>query len=231
MDRRVARFDPFDPSPDLANDLPDESYASPSLAYVYDTAFYGSTGPIGGARQRFEVQRAFGDQSFTQFYGDLRNYWLFGRRFTIASRALYLGRFGQSDENVRYQSIGGPTLLRGYDYRDLRLRGTKVGVVNLEFRFPIIERPRLGSSLLPPLRGAAWFDVGFARRDGTPFQFSTSEEAGPFGFRLLDGRAAFGVGVRMNLFGFAVVRLDYARPTDLKSLDKPQVLFTLAPEF
>ncbi|MFN2383409.1 MAG: DPP IV N-terminal domain-containing protein [Gemmatimonadota bacterium] len=231
VDRRVARFDPFDPTPDVADDLPNEAYATPSLAYVYDTAFYGSTGPIGGARQRFEVQRAFGDQSFSQFYGDIRNYWLFARRFTIASRALYLGRFGQSDENVRFQSIGGPTLLRGYDYRDVRLRGTKVGVVNLEFRFPIIERPRLGTSLLPPLRGAAWFDVGFARREDVPFKFSTSDDPGPFGFRLLDGRAAFGVGVRMNLFGFAVVRLDYARPTDLKSLDKPEVLFTLAPEF
>lgn len=236
VDRRLARLDIFDPVPQIEEDLPNEAYAAPSLSYVYDTAFYGSTGPIGGSRQRLEVIRAFGDRQFTQFYGDVRKYWLFRRHFTLAARTLFLGEFGPNDENQRFRTIAGPTLLRGYDpeARDdphPELIGSQVGVMNLEFRFPLIDRPLVGIGGLPPLRGAVWFDAGFARIPGRPFQFATSEEPGPFGFRLVDGRASFGAGVRMNLFGFAVMRLDYAQQTDMAGLQDGDVVFTLAPEF
>ncbi|CAN5360456.1 hypothetical protein BH18GEM1_BH18GEM1_03380 [soil metagenome] len=243
VDRRRARFNLFDPRPDVVEDLSDEAFAAPSVAYVYDTAFYGSTGPVGGSRQRFELQRAFGDRDFTQFYGDFRKYWLFDRRWTIATRLLFLGTYGQEESNLRFQSIGGPTLLRGYRYRDDDLVGTQIGLLNLEFRFPLIERPRLGSSGLPPIRGAVWYDLGFASCgderclfqtegvENVPFQFSAREGGGPLGFRLVDGRAAFGAGVRMNLLGFAVLRLDYAQQTDMAELRDGRWVFTLAPEF
>ncbi|MDX1623169.1 MAG: DPP IV N-terminal domain-containing protein [Gemmatimonadota bacterium] len=244
VDRQVARFDLFDPSPEIVEDLENEMFVSPSLAYVYDTAFYGTTGPIGGSRQRIELQRAFGDRDFTQVYGDLRKYWFFGKRFTLATRLLYLGTFGQSQENLRFQSIGGPTLLRGFDFRDVNLVGSTVGLWNLEFRFPLVERPRLGSSLLPPIRGAVWYDLGFAScgNERCPhqldsdtaresFRFSTGEDPGPLGFRLVDARAAFGAGVRTNLFGFAVLRLDYARQTDMAEVGDGRWVFTIAPEF
>jgi Tol biopolymer transport system component len=247
VDRRVARFNLFDPTPDIEEDLSNEAFASPSIAYVYDTAFYGSTGPIGGSRQRFEVQKAFGGRDFIQVYGDLRRYWMFGRRYTLAGRLLYLGTTGQEEDNLRFQSVGGPTLLRGYDYREDELIGTTVGLFNLELRFPLVERPRLGSSLLPPLRAAIWYDLGYAscgdelclhQRDfstqpvDTEFTFaSTGDDAGPLGFRLVDARAAFGAGVRTNLFGFAVLRLDYSRRTDMASIGDGRWIFTLAPEF
>ena len=249
VDRREVRFDFFDPTPDVQNNLPDEFYVSPSIAYVYDTAFYGSTGPIGGSRQRFEWQRGFGDRAFNQLYTDLRKYWLFGRRWTIASRMLFLGTWGNDPDNLRFQSIGGPTLLRGYDYDTNMLIGTNVGLFNLEFRFPLIEQPSLGAAGFPPLRGAVWYDLGFAscgddlcdhqrlRDPGSgeflrrTFRFSTSQDGGPLGFRLVDARAAFGAGMRMNLFGFAVVRLDYALQTDMAELGEGRWVFTLAPEF
>ena len=236
VDRRIARFDFFDPVPDIEEDLSNEAYAAPSTAYVYDTAFYGSTGPIGGSRQRLEVMRAIGDRQFTQLYGDLRKYWLFNKSFTIATRVLFLGEFGANEENLRYRSIAGPTLLRGYDARNRddphpELIGSQVGLMNLEFRFPLVDRPTLGLGGLPPLRGAVWFDTGFARIPGEPFQFATSVDPGPLGFRLADGRASFGAGVRMNLFGFAVMRLDWAKQTDMAELQKSKVIFTLAPEF
>jgi Tol biopolymer transport system component len=251
VDRRVARFELFAATPEIEEDLPDQAFAAPSAAYVYDTAYFGSTGPVGGSRQRIEIQRAFGDQAFTQLYGDVRSYWLIHRHLTLASRVLFLGVYGQHADNLRSQSIGGPTLLRGYDYRDARLRGTEVGLLNVEVRFPINDRPRIGGALFPPLRGAFWFDLGYARcsvacaglreesgsvddGEGLPdgdFDFSSSDSDAPFGFRLADARASFGGGVRMNLFGFAVLRLDYAVPTDLASLGKGRVLFALAPEF
>jgi Tol biopolymer transport system component len=236
VDRRIARFDFFSPTPDIEEDLPNEAYAAPSAAYVYDTAFYGSTGPIGGSRHRLEVMRAIGDRQFTQLYGDVRKYWLFRRTVTFASRLLFLGEFGNDSDNLRYRSIGGPTLLRGYDPRDRddphpELIGSQVGLVNLELRFPLIDRPSLGVGGLPPIRGAVWFDTGFARIPGEPFQFATSKDPGPFGFRLAQARASFGAGVRMNLFGFAVMRVDWAKQTDLAELDRSRILFTLAPEF
>ena len=236
VDRRIARFDFFSPTPEIEEDLPNEAYAAPSMAYVYDTAFYGSTGPIGGSRQRIEVMRAIGDRQFTQLYGDVRKYWLFRRSFTFATRLLFLGEFGQETDNIRFRSIAGPTLLRGYDARDRddphpELIGSQVGLMNVEFRFPLIDRPALGAGGLPPIRGAVWFDTGFARIPGESFKFATSQEPGPFGFRLADARASFGAGLRMNLFGFAVMRLDWAKQTDLAELGRSRVIFTLAPEF
>jgi outer membrane protein assembly factor BamA len=251
VDRRIAKFEVFAAAPEIEEDLPDQGFAAPSAAYVYDTAYYGSTGPVGGSRQRLEVQRAFGDQAFTQLYGDVRNYWLIRRDLTLASRLLFLGVYGQHADNLRFQSIGGPTLLRGYEFRDPKLRGTEVGLLNVELRFPIADRPHIAGALFPPLRGALWFDLGYARcSDGCAeardesglveegfelpdgdFTFSTDDPDAPFGLRLVDARASFGAGVRMNLFGFAVMRFDYAVPTDLASLGKGKVLFTLAPEF
>ncbi|HUP01327.1 MAG TPA: DPP IV N-terminal domain-containing protein [Gemmatimonadota bacterium] len=251
VDRREVRFNPFDLTPDVSRDLPDDAFLSPSIAYVYDTAFFGSTGPIGGSRQRLEWQRAFGDRTFNQFYGDVRKYWLFDRRWTFASRLLFLGTYGQEGDNLRLQSIGGPTLLRGYDFREDSLVGSQIGLLNLEFRFPIVERPVLGGAGFPPIRGAIWYDLGFAScgneqcphlRPRVPeegelsernakFRFSTSEDAGPLGFRLVDAKAAFGAGVRMNLLGFAVLRLDYALQTDMAEVGDGRWVFTLAPEF
>jgi len=236
VDRRIARFDFFSPTPEIEEDLSNEAYAAPSVAYVYDTAFYGSTGPIGGSRQRLEIMRAIGDRQFTQLYGDVRKYWMFRRTLTLATRFLFLGEFGSETDNIRFRSIGGPTLLRGYDARDRddphpELIGSQVGLMNLEFRFPLIDRPSFGVGGLPPIRGAVWFDTGFARIPGVPFQFATSEDPGPLGFRLADARASFGAGLRMNLFGFAVMRLDWAKQTDLAELDRSRVIFTLAPEF
>lgn len=245
VDRRIARFDLFDPTPDIEEDLDNEAYVAPSLAYVYDSGFFGSTGPIGGSRQRIEVQQGMGDREFTQLYADLRKYWFFDKRYTIATRALFLGTYGQDQDNLRFQSIGGPTLLRGFDFsREGALVGTEVGLFNLEFRFPVVERPVLGGSALPPIRGAVWYDIGYANCGGgdlcrhqrtsaedDTWQFATSEDAGPLGFRLVDGRASFGAGVRMNLFGFAVMRVDYARLTDMASVGEGKWVFTLAPEF
>ncbi|MCK5439830.1 MAG: PD40 domain-containing protein [Gemmatimonadetes bacterium] len=248
--RREARFDFFDPTPEIVDELGSDNYIAPSIGYAFDTSFFGSTGPVGGARRRFDIQKAFGDRDFSQFYGDVRNYWLLGRRYTIASRLLYLGTFGGQEDELRFQGIGGPTLLRGFDFDDDDfLVGTGVGLFNLEFRFPIIERPRLGTSLFPPIRGAIWYDLGFASCGNElcqhqqaevlaetgelreSFKFSTSQDGGPFGFRLVDARAAFGAGVRMNMFGFAVIRVDYAQQTDMAELKTGRWVFTLAPEF
>ena len=84
------------------------------------------------------------------------------------------------------RSIAGPTLLRGYDAddRDDPHPGAhrEPGRPH-EHRAPFSadRSPVLGGGALPPLRGAVWFDTGFARIQGEPFQFATSEDPGPSG--------------------------------------------------
>jgi Tol biopolymer transport system component len=246
VDRRLVRFSFFDPTPDVLDELSNEFYASPILAHVFDNALFGSTGPILGSRYRFDLQQTFGDRQYTQFLGDVRKYVRIARFFTLAGRALYLGTYGDF-EDVRIRSIGGATLLRGYDFNDNRVIGNQLGVANLELRFPIAENLRIGPVLFPPLRAAAFFDAGFAFFSTCPddpldrnqafcesregFQPFRSDEDAPLGFRLNDLRGSYGFGLRTNLFGFAVLKADWAWRTDLAGTGNHKFHFVIAPEF
>jgi Tol biopolymer transport system component len=246
VDRRLIRFSFFDPTPDVIDTISNEFYASPILAHVFDTALFGSTGPILGTRYRFDVQRTFGDRSYTQFLADMRKYFGITRWLTLATRALYLGSYGDF-EDVRIRSIGGATLLRGYEFNDTRVIGNQIGVLNTELRFPIAESLRLGPVLFPPLRGAVFFDAGFAFFSECPedpqsrsrtfcesregFRPFRSDPDAPLGFRLNDLRGAYGFGLRTNLFGFAVLKADWAWRTDLAGTGNSEFHFVISPEF
>ena len=245
VDRRLVRFDFFDLTPEVLDNISNEFYASPILAHVYDTALFGWTGPILGTRYRFDVQQTFGDRHYTQLLTDVRKYVRLFDFFTLAGRALYLASYGDFYD-VRIRSIGGATLLRGYEYNDFRVIGNQMGLGNLELRFPIAEDFRLGPVLFPPLRGAVFFDAGFAFFSNCPeetdpnFQLCTSREGfqpfrsdpdAPLGFRMNDLRGAYGFGLRTNLFGFAVLKADWAWRTDLAGTGDGEFHFVIAPEF
>ncbi len=246
VDRRIVRYDPFNLVPTVIGSFDNEFYGAPILAHVFDNALFGSTGPILGTRYRFDVQQTFGDRQYTQFLGDARKYVGLGDFFTLAGRALYLGTFGDF-EDVRIRSIGGATLLRGYEFNDLRVIGNQIGVTNLELRFPIAENLRIGPLLFPPVRGALFFDTGFAffstcptAEESTNREFCESREGfrpfrsdseAPLGFRLNDLRGSYGFGLRTNLFGFAVLKTDWAWRTDLAGTGRHEFHFVIAPEF
>jgi Tol biopolymer transport system component len=247
VDRRLVRYDFFDLTPDVLENISNEFYASPILAHVFDNTLFGYTGPILGSRYRFDIQQTFGDRQYTQFLGDVRKYVRIARFFTLAGRALYLGSYGDF-EDVRIRSIGGATLLRGYEYDDIRVIGNQIGVANLELRFPIAESLKLGPVLFPPIRGAAFFDTGFAFFSSCPEETENSNTAfcqsrddfRPFrsdpdallGFRLNDLRGSYGFGLRTNLFGFAVLKADWAWRTDLAGTSpESEFHFVIAPEF
>jgi outer membrane protein assembly factor BamA len=138
--------------------------------------------------------------------------------------------------------------LRGYEYDDIRVIGNQIGVANLELRFPIAESLKLGPVLFPPIRGAAFFDTGFAFFSSCPEETENSNTAfcqsrddfRPFrsdpeallGFRLNDLRGSYGFGLRTNLFGFAVLKADWAWRTDLAGTSpESEFHFVIAPEF
>jgi Tol biopolymer transport system component len=246
VDRRLVQFDFFDLSGNVVENLPNEYYVSPIVAHVFDNALFGSTGPIQGTRYRLDLQRPIGDRNYTQFLGDVRKYWKLFGPLTLAERALYIGTFGDFND-IRIRSFGGATLFRGFEYNDGRLIGNQLGLLNSEIRFPILESPRIGPVIFPPIHASLFFDTAFgffstcpsnpqdpnralceASNDFEPF---VSDPDAPLGFRMKDLRGAYGFGLATNLFGFAVVRASAAWLTDLASTGETQFQIVLAPEF
>ncbi len=210
-----------DPSPSSTDR---RYYAQPSIALVHDNVLFGSTGPIQGARSRLSVDRALGDLQFTTGILDVRKYLNIRHRYTIAARLIGGLSDGRDPQAFR---IGGAYTFRGADYG--ALRGTRIAVANLELRYPLIDRLKLG---FPPLdfrgiRGVLFLDMGSAWR-GRDFKFF--EEAPNGKTRLLDVKAAYGFGARINL-GYFILRYDFAQATDLHENLETIDFFTLSADF
>ena len=139
---------------------------------------------------------------------DLRNYFNIRHRYAFATR--FIGGVSEGREPQRFR-IGGGYTFRGADYGDMQ--GSRIGLANFEFRYPLIDRLKLG---FPPLdfrgiRGVLFFDAASAWT-GRDFRFF--EEAPNGKTRLADVRAAYGFGARINL-GYFILRYDLAERTDL----------------
>ena len=203
---------------------------SPYLAFVTDNTMFGYTGPISGRRMRLEVEPSVGTWKWTEYVADIRgyypilfNYITFATRFTSS---MSVGR-----DELRFPKwIGRPDFIRGYNREDLgsitctglptddgtscnsvELIGSRVAFANAELRFPIIRS--FGARLpigLPPIDGLFFYDAGVAWSKGQQVLASRPE-----GYDFSRQRAllqSYGFGVRMNLFGIAIVRWDWAVP-------------------
>ena len=204
-------------------DLKDQFFLAPSLAYVADTTLYTAIGPLDGRRARYSLYPAFGNFTYFTAAIDQRWYWRFTKRSTLAGRALALGSFG---ENARIFNVGGPDVFRGREANDADndLRGTKVALGNLEFRFPLLPKVDF-------LRGALFWDLALVWTDGVqPF---TAQDARLV--RLKDLHAAYGAGLRIPVrspFGIVNLRFDVAQETDLVSnIGDRQFLFSIGSDF
>ncbi|HKV08425.1 MAG TPA: BamA/TamA family outer membrane protein [Thermoanaerobaculia bacterium] len=200
-----------------------------SFAYVGDNSYFGYTSPARGWRYRFEVEPTFGDLEFQSVTADYRRYF-FARPVTFAARALHFGRYGSDGESDRLVPLylGRPTLVRGYEIGDIdlsectpvpgqdnacpefdRLVGSRIGVLNLELRFPLFGTEGYGLFNLPflPTELAAFVDAGAAwTKDSTPdlrFDRDTVDRV-PV--------VSAGISARVLLGGFAVLELYYAKP-------------------
>jgi hypothetical protein len=158
------------------------------------------------------------------YYPILFNYITFATRFTTS---MSVGR-----DELRFPKwIGRPDFIRGYNRENLgsvtctglptddgsscnsvELIGSRVAFGNAELRFPVIRnfgggRIPVG---LPPIDGLFFYDAGVAWSKG---QQVVSRR--PEGYNFATERAllqSYGFGVRMNLFGIAIVRWDWAVP-------------------
>jgi len=149
----------------------------PTVSWVYDNSVFGFTGPIDGFRQNtsLTVNPGIGsnDITFQTLKTDVRNYFRFGKEYTLATRGYFGQSFGDDKQNF---FLGGiPYLLGGGGETD----GVKD---NSHFRDVILDTSN--SSLIHdiyfteyafPLRGAR-----FAERFGNQATLINMEIRFPF---------------------------------------------------
>ncbi len=216
----------------VTNSRPGINYVQPSLALVFDNSLFGYVGPFMGRRYRLEVAQNIGNWRFTQLTADYRRYDKLLGPFTLATRALYFGRIGRDAD--QFLIFGGSTeLIRGntsgsYQRNECasspttssvtgctaldRLVGTQIGVASAELRFPLINA-RLGvvPSGFPPVEGALFYDIGIVKNPGNTLKWNYAPgDAQDPNIRV--PLQTIGASIRVNLFGFVVVRVDYSRP-------------------
>jgi hypothetical protein len=216
----TSRFDlPAPPSLDLFQG---------SLALIGDSSVAGYASPASGQRYRFEVAATGANLHFEQVTADYRRYF-FWRPWTLAVRALHLGRYGSDADSPQLVPlyVGDSTLVRGYGTSTLsaaectptpasascpefdRLTGSRLAVANLELRVPLFGRDdyRLVDLRFLPTELAAFLDAGTAwsSHSSPVLRFAVrSTERIPV--------ASAGVAARVVVGGLAVVQLYVAKP-------------------
>ncbi len=202
---------------------------SPYVAYVKDNTMNGYNGPISGTRARFEYQPNMGSWQWNEFLADARHYTpLLFNYVTFATRASAMLSMGR-DEMRFPKWLGSPYYIRGYNRDNMSSSqcsglptdngqqcsgvetiGSRIAFVNAELRFPLLRRisANLGM-VLPPIDGLFFYDAGVAWSKGQSLVSSMRP-----GYNIDQERAllqSYGIGARINLFNFAIIRWDYAK--------------------
>ena len=205
-------------------------YVEPSLSYVSDNTLFGYTGPIYGRRYRFGVTPAIGQFKWIGLLADYRRYnAILFSYLTIATRLTANLSYGRDADSLQ-KYLGYSDLIRGYDDQSFaitnancpadvsnaqrcnRLLGSKVVFGNIELRFPIYRGGLTGAIPIPPIEGAFFYDAGTTWFNGQKVEFKRDSQDDPANVRSL--LTSYGVGVRVNLFNYVILRWDYAIPKD-----------------
>ena len=227
---------------------PSLNFVAPYVAYVSDNTLFGYTGPIAGRRYRLQVEPAFGGLRWIEYSLDYRRYVPILFNFlTFAWRvqtSIAVGR----DEDQFPKYIGRADYVRGYDREQFvsnmcggfvntaaacsatELLGSRFLMGNVELRFPLIRRFDLGllPLSLPPVDGLFFYDAGTAWSAGQDLHLKRPPNYDQDKDRYL--LRAYGVGIRLNLFGIALMRWDYTIPLD-RANRKGYWAWTLGPSF
>jgi Tol biopolymer transport system component len=180
---------------------------------IGDTTFWKSYGPHKGARWEANYYYAYDtDESgaLTQNVAlDARAYVPTSQRSEFAFR----GWLGFADGNQPWiYTFGGLDTVRGYP--TYSISGNRTFFVNLEWRFPLVDRMDLAFLRIGGIRGRIFLDVGAAW-----YQDSAGERFNMFGQRgftfqedgvLVDGVSSYGFGLDVNLFGLPM-HLDWVK--------------------
>ncbi|MFQ5499555.1 MAG: peptidase MA family metallohydrolase [Candidatus Zixiibacteriota bacterium] len=225
------------------------------LSYVTDNIVWGVTGPINGRRAKINLTQGINlfdsdDIQFSSIEADYRKYWHFAQSYSFAFRVSGGASLGSTPklyflggttnwignrtldakvfevENLYFSDVVTP--LRGTEYYELS--GNRYGLLNAEFRFPLIDYFAMRFPLaivLSRVGGAVFMDMGAAWTNDN-FKGGTSEGGRN---RLQDIHTGFGFGMRANL-GFLLLRYDLAWSTDFDTVsDRPTSYFSFGADF
>jgi Tol biopolymer transport system component len=208
------------------------NYFDGQVALVSDNTLFGYTGPVMGRRFRLQVSPVRGSYDWIQYLVDYRRYDPIVFNYLTLATRFYSDLSIGADETEFRKYIARPDFVRGYDRNStfylscpvvganpsncsaLQLLGSRVAVANVELRFPLIRRIELGFLPidLPPLDGLFFYDAGLAWSRGQSVSLRR-----PAGYDVDAQRyplRSYGLGLRLNLFNYAIVRWDYAVPLD-----------------
>ena len=228
-----------------------------TISWVHDNVLWGYTGPINGQRAKVSLSSGIDlfntrNLTFHSLEFDYRKYWHIRGAFSAAFRLA--GGVSEGKTPKRYflggttNWIGSRTLdsavydvenlyfseivtpLRGIPYYGLS--GNRFGLMNFEFRFPLVRILALGFPLplvLGNVMGVAFTDVGASWFDNN-FKGVVTDPNGSQHFN--DIHTGFGCGMRLNVLGFALLRYDIAWTTDFaKVSDRPTHYFSIGADF
>lgn len=250
IDREYYDFD--DPREDTNSKI-----AIGNLSYVTDNIIWGITGPVNGRRAKLSLSEGIDlfdsqdtvDVQYTSIEFDYRKYWHFDKTYSMALRISGGASLGKTPklyflggttnwigdrtldaqvyevENLYFADVITP--LRGLD--NYGINGTRYGLINWEFRFPMIDYFAMRFPLplvISRVQGTIFTDIG-AAWFYDDFKGGSSEG----GNHLQDIKTGFGFGMRANL-GFLLLRYDLAWSTDFDYVsDKPSYYFSLGADF
>ncbi len=174
------------------------------VSFVFDNSLFGYTGPMDGQRINITFGNtydfAFARVNYLTGLIDLRKYFRLSLRNTYAVR--FMSLFSEGRE-ARQFYFGGSWDLRLYPR--WQMHGRRILLFSQELRFPLIDRLTfqlpIGAMTFGGIRGALFADAGNTWND-----------------QWTGLKGSFGFGVRMRLGNFLVLRYDYGRRTDFKSI-------------
>ncbi len=197
------------------------------VAFVQETTIFREFGPLAGSTMRLAYEGApkIGDTLSRQALdGDVRKYLRLAGSGLLALRARGFKSWGS---NPDYLFFGGNSEMRGYDY--LSFVGQNAFFLNAELRFPLINAMATPIGILGGIRGAFFANLGGAGWEGQGFKLwtrsttveqpvvdsffnqQTGQQEAIFGdpvnvsgFRLVDGRASYGISLQTFALGFPV---------------------------
>ena len=203
-------------------------YVPLNVSFISETTIFREFGPLSGSTMRasYEIAPAFGGNMLQWQTVDVeaRKYLKMGSSGLLAMRGRMFRSWGKQSG---FTYFGGNADLHGYEY--LQFTGQNAVYGNVQLRFPLIEAMATPIGVLGGVRGMFFFDVGGAWWDNSGYKFWTNasqtytpqigididpgtglgipvygDPVGITGFRLVDGRASYGLGFETSALGFPV---------------------------
>ncbi|AFH49435.1 WD40 domain protein beta propeller [Ignavibacterium album JCM 16511] len=170
---------------------------SNSISMVHDNSLWSTSGPVDGSRWLvllgYTTDIKFSNVNYFSVIADYRYYLRLGLRTALATR---IGFFYNEGKDARRYFMGGSWDLRGWPRWSIR--GEKMWLTSLEFRFPLIDQLNIKFPFLDlgfwGFRAATFFDAGSAWDK----EYKTTYGSVGFGFRF-------------NIFGILVLRYDIGK--------------------